>query len=230
MTLNKKLLSNIIEWDVNNWSKCLSFWPKNSSLPLDDSHVLELGSRHGGLSLWAALNGAKVICSDLSGPTQAAIKKHSSYNVSNVIEYESIDALTIPYKNKFDIVISKSVIGGIGRNNNIKNQRLMIEEVFNSLKDGGEYWFIENLIASPIHRMTRNTLTGWGNTWRYISIDESKDFFRDFSSFNYKTFGFLSCFGPNELSRKIFSYFDEYLFNHITPNHWHYIIVGVAKK
>ena len=38
--------------------------------------------------------------------------------ISSLIIYQDIDATNIPYENYFDIIVFKSIIGGIGRNNN----------------------------------------------------------------------------------------------------------------
>lgn len=46
-------IEEIIEWDVNNWSKTLIFWAKQFPPNLNsDSKILLLGERNGGLTLW----------------------------------------------------------------------------------------------------------------------------------------------------------------------------------
>ena len=59
---------------------------------------LELGARQGGLSLWLALKGNSVVCSDISYSTQPhelqkAKDLHKKYNCEDRISCESIDAL-----------------------------------------------------------------------------------------------------------------------------------------
>ncbi|OCQ54644.1 hypothetical protein Ppb6_00141 [Photorhabdus australis subsp. thailandensis] len=228
--ISRSTLNDIIEWDINGWSKCLFFWLSKGKINLENARVLEIGSHNGGLSLWAALNGANVICSDLGGPNKKAYQKHKDYNLSDSITYKNINALDIPYENELDIVLSKSVIGGIGRNNNIENQEIAISEIYKSLKKGGEYWFAENLLASPIHKILRSKFIQWGDEWRYVTIDDMNDFLNQFSSVEYITTGFISCFGRTEKQRKILSFFDRFLFSKIVPKKWNYIIIGVAKK
>ncbi|CAQ83688.1 MULTISPECIES: class I SAM-dependent methyltransferase [Photorhabdus] len=228
--ISRSTLNDIIEWDINSWSKCLGFWLSRGKISLENAKVLEIGSHNGGLSLWASLNGAKVICSDLGGPNKKAYQKHKDYNLSDSITYENINALDIPYENELDIVLSKSVIGGIGRSNNVENQKIAISEIYKSLKKGGEYWFAENLSASPLHKILRSKFIQWGDEWRYITINEMNEYLHQFSSVEYITTGFISCFGRTEKQRKILNFLDRFIFSRIIPKKWNYIIIGVAKK
>ena len=48
-------LADIIGWDVGNWSKCLSHWqPWLGSVRNENSKIVVLGERNGGISLWPA--------------------------------------------------------------------------------------------------------------------------------------------------------------------------------
>src|SRR5262245_19507116 len=100
--------TDILEWDVENWSEALEFWRRYSSQTLAGCKALEIGSRNGGLSLWLALCGARVVCSDLDGPTDVARHKHQQYGVADAVTYEAVNALDIPYRETFDIVVFKS--------------------------------------------------------------------------------------------------------------------------
>jgi SAM-dependent methyltransferase len=220
----------IIEWDIVNWSSALTYWEKTTSHDLSNSMVLEIGAYNGGLSLWFAGKNCKVVCSDLNGPTEKAKQKHLEHGVQNLIEYQSINALHIPYDSLFDIVTFKSVLGGIGRNNKPDLQDSAIEQMYKVLKPGGELFFAENLVASPIHRFFRKRFVKWGSEWRYVTIKEMKELLTGFSSIKYTTVGFLGAFGRREWQRNILGYFDRVLFNHLTPPTWRYIMIGIAKK
>jgi SAM-dependent methyltransferase len=180
--------------------------------------------------LCLALHGSRVICSDPNIPPGEAVKKHRKYNVSHFIEYESLDATDIPYKERFDIVLFKSVLGDIGRSNNKHNQAKAINEIYVSLKQGGELFFAENLVASPIHSFLRGRCIRWGNVWRYVRIEEMRSFLSSFSSVKYCTIGFLGVFGRNEKQRQVLGAIDRAFLDSIVPQNWRYIIVGVAKK
>src|SRR5438552_18950158 len=80
-------LGDFIQWDVRNWSVALDCWRQYCSQDLSSCKALEIGSHTGGLSLWMALHGARVTCSDLAGPPESAIQKHREYGVSRLVTY-----------------------------------------------------------------------------------------------------------------------------------------------
>lgn len=110
---NARLLSDIIEWDIPNWSAALKYWDRYTAHNVASVSALEIGSRHGGLSLSLALSGAHVVCTDVRRPTEESIRKHTSYKVTDYIQYAQVYALNIPHAGCFDIVLFKSVLGGL---------------------------------------------------------------------------------------------------------------------
>ena len=223
-------LHDIIEWDIPNWSVALEYWKKHTAQDLATSSAMEIGSMHGGLSLWAAMNGMNVLCTDLEGPSSKAIEKHAKYGLSHLIKYDALNALSIPYSAQFNVVLFKSVLGGIGRLNNRDNQEKAIREMHKSLKNGGEIWFAENLVASPMHALLRRRYVEWGKNWRYVTIEEMEHFFALFSDFRYTTVGFLGALGRSPLQRTILGKLDRAIADKLVPDSWRYIIIGIAKK
>jgi SAM-dependent methyltransferase len=142
----------------------LEYWHKNINRN-GILNCLALGEHNGGLSLWLALMGKQVICSDLENAEKQAMALHERYNVTDKVRYENIDATNIPYKDKFDIVIFKSMLGGIGKNNNMELQQKVICEIHKALKPGGKLLFAENLRASPLHEFLRKRFISWGRRW-----------------------------------------------------------------
>ncbi|MBM3187036.1 MAG: methyltransferase domain-containing protein [Bacteroidetes bacterium] len=227
--MTKELIKDIIQWDIKSWSKALSYWENN----IDWDKIqngLELGDREGGLSLWLALKGKTTICSDLKDVRDTAEQLHLQHNVSSLVKYQDIDATNIPYENHFDIIVFKSIIGGIGRNDNSEIQQKVFKEIYKALKPGGKLLFAENLIASPLHQGLRKRFVKWGSTWRYVTLDEMKKFLKDFSSCEVKTTGVLGTFGRNENQRNLFSTIDELILNKVCPGHWKYISYGIVEK
>ena len=226
--MTEELKKDIIQWDIKSWSKALEYWDSN----IDWSAVrngLELGGREGGLSLWLALKGVQTVCSDVRDVKNTAEALHLRHNVSQYVKYEDIDATNIPYENHFDIIIFKSIIGGIGRNDNYKIQQDVFDEIYKALKPGGKLLFAENHTASLFHQHLRKNLS-WGSYWRYVSIKEIKGFLEAFSTTRIFTTGFLGTFGRNENQRKFLSAIDGILFNKICPDKWKYIVYGIAEK
>lgn len=227
--MNKELVGDIVQWDVKTWSKAIHYW----ETAVDWNKVetcLEIGAREGGLSLWLSLKGKKVICSDQFNTKEIAGKLHQKYPSAAAIEYENIDARQILYENYFDLVVFKSVIGGIGRNNNFQLQEQVFREIYKALKPGGKLLFAENSTASGMHRLIRKRGNAWGEYWRYLSADEMKSLLKPFSSFTIKSTGFLGTFGRNERQRNFLATIDNLLFNKICPGNWKYVLYGVAEK
>lgn len=224
-----ELLKEIIQWDVKSWSKALSFWENNVDWDRVENG-LELGGREGGLSLWLALKGKNTLCSDLVNVKETAEKLHIRHQVTGFVNYEDIDASNIPYENHFDVIVFKSIIGGIGRGNNFEIQKKVFREIHKALKPGGKLLFAENLISSPLHQRLRKRYVNWASEWRYVTIDELKECLGEFSSYELKTTGFLGTLGRSEGQRNFLAATDQLFWNHVSPSSWKYIAYGVAQK
>lgn len=226
--MDKQILHDIIGWDIVNWSKALTYWEQHTELNKGQLTCLELGGREGGLSLWLALKGHKVICSDLQSPKKNASEIHRNYDCKSPIGYEAIDATNIPYENKFDVVTFKSILGGIsGRNNDLKKKT--INEIWKALKPGGVLLFAENIESSFLHRFLRKKFVEWGKDWNYLKFDELSDVFSSFTSIDYITVGFLGAFGRSEKQRTFLGKLDR-AFEKLIPLKKRYILIGVARK
>ena len=227
--MTKELTRDIIQWDIKAWKKAVEFWEKN--IQWNNVHnALELGGREGGLSLWLALKNIQTTCSDLSNVKDSASPLHKRYKVSEFINYEDIDATKIPYKDHFDIIVFKSIIGGIGRDQHFEYQQQAFEQIYKALKPGGHVLFAENLVASPLHQLLRKNYVNWGNSWRYVSISEMKILLKDFSDVVIKSTGFLGTLGRNESQRNFLTSIDDIFLNRILPDEWKYIVYGIAQK
>ncbi len=229
MKIKKDILNDIIQWDVKAWAVALKYWEEN----VDWNNAktgLELGGRQGGLSLWMALKGVDVVCSDLEGVKETATPLHEKYQLASKIKYQDIDATNIPYENFFDVICFKSIIGGVGRDGHPERQQKAFREIYKALKPGGKLLFAENLVASPIHRTLRKMFVRWGDSWRYVTTSELRTFMSDFSSSEIHTTGVTSAFGRSESQRSLFSGFDNILMNHVCPREWKYIAFGIAVK
>ncbi|MDR1904254.1 MAG: class I SAM-dependent methyltransferase, partial [Treponema sp.] len=139
-------------------------------------------------------------------------------------------ATDIRYENYFDIIVFKSIIGGIGRNNNIQMQEKVFTEIYKSLKPGGKLLFAENLIASPLHQFLRKKFIRWGRDWRYIALNELSRFLSPFKSYKNEVTGILAALGRTEWQRNMLAYIDQLILNHICPDNWKYIVYGIAEK
>jgi SAM-dependent methyltransferase len=225
-----RLLGDIVEWDVPNWSRALAFWGANSRQSRPGANALEIGGRGGGLSLWLALRGAHCVCTDVHGPSERAVELHRRYGVSGLLRYEAADALQLPWRSCFDVVAFKSVLGAIGRGDRKDLQQAAIRQMHATLKPGGELLFAENLCASGVHSLLRRRMVAWGSRWRYVTAEEMLEYLRPFARVSYVTFGVLGVFGRTAIQRRVLAVLDRTLIERMVPAHWHYIIAGVATK
>lgn len=229
MMFSNQEINDIIQWDVRSWKKALHFWEKNVLLD-PGKKGLELGGREGGLSLFLACQGMQVTCSDLEMVEDKAAPLHRKYGVNGQIQYMDIDATNIPFENHFDVIVFKSIIGGIGRNGNKTIQKKVFEQIFKALKPGGLLLFAENLAGSPAHKFFRKKFVRWGNEWRYLTLDEIQEFLTPFADVKVMANGCLAAFGRSEFQRRTLSYIDDGLVNFIVPGNWKYIAMVSARK
>ena len=224
------MLRDIVEWDVRSWSKAVAFWEAQHVLAGGPLDCLELGARGGGLTLWMANAGHNVICSDLTQSEGRARPLLERYGITSGVSYEDIDATAIPYEDRFDLIVFKSVLGGIGSNDAIDKQRAAVHSIHRALKPGGKLLFAENLAGSPLHHYLRRHFVRWGDRWRYPTLEEMRSFLVPFRNVAYGTTGFLGTFGRSESQRAMLAALDDAALNHVVPEEWRYIVYGVATK
>jgi SAM-dependent methyltransferase len=227
--MDKKVLNDIVDWDVENWSQAINYWETNVDLNNKNFNCLELGSNKGGLSLWLALKGNKVICSDLESPEKVAYEIHKKYACSNDITYQSLNATDLPFANKFDVVTFKSILGGISRNGNKTLKQQTIDEMYKVLKSNGVLLFAENIEGSFLHKFLRKNFIKWGAEWNYLTVNEIETLFSAFKKINYITVGFWGVFGRNNKQRDFLGKFDR-IFEKLVPKSKRYILIGIAEK
>jgi SAM-dependent methyltransferase len=219
-----------VEWDVRNWAAAPEFWARNTTLDLRHCDALEVGSRHGGLSLWLAQLGARVLCTDLDGPTDRARTSHAAAGVAHRVTYDCLDVTDVPYTDRFDLVVFKSVLGALGGEDRVATQARAVAQIHQALRPGGELFFAENLAASPAHQYLRRRFVGWGRRWRYVAIPEMLSFLAPFRSVVYRTVGVCGAFGRSQRQRALLGAFDRAFLDRLVPEAWRYIMIGVARK
>lgn len=227
--LDESTIKDCFQWDVRSWKTALTLWG-NGLDGLSTASCLDVGSRDGGLSLYLALRGFHVKCTDLETPGGSAIELHKKYHVEHLVTYESLDALNIPYSSTFDVIIFKSILGGIGRNGHREKQIQALSEMMKALKPGGILLFAENLAASKLHRFMRKKFMKWGNYWNYPTEKSLQEMLAAQGKTEFRTTGFAAAFGRTEFQRNVFSVLDKVFFNHVVPSSWKYISFGYIVK
>ncbi len=224
--MSDDLMNDVLVWDVRTWSVAVEFW--DAALPHTDSPLtcLEIGAGPGGPSLWLALRGHHVVCSNLADTRLLAEPLHQKWSVTDNIEYRDVDATALPYENHFDVVIFKSVLGGIGH-----LQAEAMAQILKALKPGGRLLFAENVRGTIFHRIARAIAYRIrGSSWHYLTLAQMTDLLDGFSSWTIESHGVLAMFGTTEARRETLAKVDDRVFNRITPRSWKYVSYGVATK
>ncbi|MCB1185229.1 class I SAM-dependent methyltransferase, partial [bacterium] len=221
------LLADVLEWDVVTWSRAVRCWCA-AGLPGPGRTVVDLGSRRGGLSLLFARDGAHVVCSDLDGPSPEARALHERHGVADRVDYRALDATALDLPDRsVDAVCFKSVLGGVGRDDNFVAQRKALAEIRRVLVPGGRLYFAENLTASPLHGFLRRCFIPWGGAWRYVSLAEMAVLLADFEVRTLAATGFWATFGRSNAQRDALARLDR-LVAPVVPRAWRYVAYGVA--
>jgi SAM-dependent methyltransferase len=225
------LREDVVGWDVANWARALDYWESTLDHDLAGCRALELGcGGNGGVSLWMATKGCKVTCSGYLGVEDAARSAHRAYGVEGLISYETIDACSIPHREKFDLVCYKSMLGRIVQDGSLQVGRDVVAQIMQALKPGGKLLFAENLAATRFHHALRQKWGTGRNRWRYFTIEELAELHAGFTAFEYTTFGLTGCLGRTERQRRLLGRLDSRWFDGMVPDRWHYIMAGIATK
>lgn len=226
-SLVDKDLDLYLEWDVVNWRRALAFL--ESDLQEGNGRTaLEIGGRNGGLSLLLAKYGWQVTCSDLNGPSDKALELHQTAGVTDRIDYSELDILHPQTKERFDLVIFKSVMGGVTSRSD-EDRIQMVRNIHGLLEPGGKLLFIENLSGNAIHRWLRKRFVQWGNRWNYLPYVAVPGLLSDFDDVRFESFGLFGLLGRRESHRKLLGRLDA-LLERIVPPSWRYIIAVSAIK
>ncbi|WP_309620521.1 class I SAM-dependent methyltransferase [Salinibacterium sp.] len=226
MTANDALMKDVLGWDVRTWSAAVEFWERALPPTATPLRCLEIGAGPGGPSLWLALRGHTVVCSNLANTAAMASPLHHEYGVSAQIEYRDIDVTAVPYENHFDVVIFKSVLGGVG-----SLQGEAMAQILRSLKPGGLLLFAENIRGTIFHRLARAIAYRLrGTSWHYLSLAQMTSLLSGFSSVEIHTTGVFALFGNTESRRRKLASFDRHVANRLVPRSWKYVSYGSATK
>jgi hypothetical protein len=232
-----RVFKDIIDWDVRSWSHCLKFWaPMLKGFRPELNRVLTFGERHGGISLWFALQGYHVICSDLPGHIRQAKELHEQYGVADLITYADVNVFSIPYDDgAFEIAACKSVIGGLkldrqdSSSRTLQSQSRAVAEIHRVIKPGGAFLGAENLNGTIFHRIFRTGVKRGRIGWRHLSIQEIIQLFEPFELVEQRAYGFFgsrfTSFGLDRLTAAMDRCLCPFL-----PERWQYISFIRAKK
>jgi hypothetical protein len=76
----------------------------------------------------------------------------------------------------------------------------------------------------------RERCVEWGRSWRYVTLDEMREFLRNYARSEMHATGVLGTFGRSERQRRLLGAIDQGLLDYVTPGRWKYIVYGIAEK
>lgn len=227
-------VSDIIGWDVRTWGRAVETWERAlEALPSGPLDALEVGAGPGGPSLWLALKGHRVVTSNLGETERLARPLHERYGVADRIEYRDLDLTAgLPYRESFDVIVFKSVLGGLGSADPAL-PGIALDEVLAALRPGGLVLWAENLRGNWVHRCARSLAyrIRRARTWQYLTLTRLRELFgARFADVELHAGGVLAVLGTSEPSRDRLARADQAFFNRLVPASWHYMAYGTARK
>lgn len=226
-------VDDIIEWDVRNWAQLIGCWSDIIEEYPKTAKVLTVGERNGGLSLWLAQMGYNVVCTDITETTEGAKALHKKYGVADKISYRKLDVVNDETDELYDIILAKSVIGGLKANRqdattrSFSVQKKAIAQIHSMLDKGGVFLSAENLQGNLFTKWSR-TIAKKNKGWRYLKYSELSQLFSSYNILQIKTFGIL----PSSFSSSVINgiaYGINRVLNFL-PANMKYIAFVAAKK
>lgn len=167
----RALIEDCCGWNKKTWADAVEF--AISVLPddLQGKKVIEIGvSDRSTVAPILAARGATVFCSYYQKPSGFIENGHlkyirEKYGLGEIPTFETgIDELV----GRYDVIIMKSVLGGIFRNNDYDGIGATIRRLMrNNVSAGGVILTVDNGYIGPFHRLRRYRGTG-GNSWTYL--------------------------------------------------------------
>ena len=230
---NNRLVRLAFGWNFNSWSHALK--ESNFQLPNKLDSILEIGaSRHSMVSLIFDGLAREIVISYYTEEQKEGVERYLSYvrknyNLKSNYVLEQIDAKKV--EGSFDIVIMKSVLGGIFRRNSstISDVSSFIESfIKRTIKPNGMLISIDNGKS-----ILENILSRFGarkNHWRFFEKAQlkrasSQTEFGVISSFSFETrLGFVGYIVDNY----VIYFLDLILFKFLRRNPT--VIVSIFKN
>lgn len=225
----RPLIEDCCGWNRRTWADAVAF--ALSALPGDlrGRTVLEIGAgKYSCLAPAFAKLGATVFCSYYgqarqeveSGQLRVVSEKHGIGDIS-VIEVNIHEVRGV-----YDIIVLKSVLGGICRGDERGTVRTVIDGLMEHLADGGVILTIDNGRIRPFAKLSRRFGAG-RNRWTYFTREDVQEAFAGLS-FETQGFGFLNCGALRFLFRRdwealevvnnVLHRIDRLLLRHVGPS------------
>ncbi|WP_431855818.1 hypothetical protein [Azospirillum sp.] len=189
----RPLIEDCCGWNRRTWADAVSF--ALSALPSDLSgkRVLEIGAgKYSCLAPVFAALGAEVTCS-YYGQARHAIETGRLREVSRKYGITGITLREVDihdFVGTYDIIVLKSVLGGICRGGDVAKMRSIVRGLVGHLSEDGVVLTFDNGHVGPFAKL--NSLLGAGrNRWTYFRRAELDDVLAGYEH-ETRGFGFLN--------------------------------------
>jgi hypothetical protein len=190
----RALMEDCIGWNRKTWADALEFAVSGLPGDLHGKTVLEVGAgRSSTLAPLFSSMGADVVCS-CYGPRKADIEDgqlrtiRGKYRLRQacVVEMNAYDISDV-----YDLIVLKSVLGGICRNNDYAAIRSLVSRMADHLTKSGRIITLDNGYMKPLESL-RPVLGTGGHSWTYIQKDRLRDALSGLHV-TIRGFGLLNC-------------------------------------
>jgi hypothetical protein len=184
--MNSSKVKNGLGWSRRAWFKPLKDFQKDNQNMYE--HSLEIGaSEHSSLAPFLYEVSNKVSIGYYECDVMGLQKKLIELDCNKELQFADMTNIY----GKYDLIVAKSVLGGLFRENesNIEGVNSLISNIISqNLNSGGALLLLDN--GKSFFEKMLSKFGARKNKWRYF---QSKDF-RNPRPFKQYTFGFLTCF------------------------------------
>ena len=190
----RSLMEDCCGWNRRIWADALEFAVSRLPDNLHGKSVLEIGaSPNSALAPLFSAMGADVVCS-CYGPRKSHIEDGQLKTICDRYGLRRVPVVEMDAHNIseiYDLIVMKSVLGGICRRNDYVAIRTLVSKLAAHLTQSGRIITLDNGYLRPLQAIRRTLGTG-GQTWTYIRKERLQS---TLSGFHVTTrgFGLLNC-------------------------------------
>jgi hypothetical protein len=170
----RRLIEDCCGWNRKIWADAIEFAIANSLLEMSGKKALEIGAgEHSALAPVFSALGAAVTCSYYGQPRERVADGRLKF-VMNKYRLENIELAEADINNVqgvYDIIVLKSVLGGVCRSNDYQKMKDVVDRLMRNLSEGGCILSIDNGFIGAFDRL-RQVRGAGKNNWTYIKAAE----------------------------------------------------------
>jgi hypothetical protein len=214
----RALIEDCCGWNRKTWADAVEF--ALGALPYDLSGklVIEVGaSEKSSLAPIFAARNAHVVCSYYNKPPGFIERPlHRLCVKYKLHDIPTIDANVMALPGRYDVIVMKSVLGGVFRNNDYEGlSALMRRLVLNNLNPQGTILSFDNGYINAFHKLRHKHHSGGGVSWTYLKRDKLERALNGFD-FVIAGFGYLNV-GQNALLNSLVYQLDKLVVGLVKP-------------